>query len=156
MAYANGLGDRPDDRRFRSPQSPREESTFPSFTSPIRSIASQMQAHTSTANDARASLTRRFTTNTVPQMPTLSPLSPIGQQRRQAAENTELTSAVSDSWSLAKRPVCHTLLFLLSRPAIRAFAGRSTLWSQAACPRRSMWRLAVRAQLRPTAGLAVD
>ncbi|KAF9634045.1 hypothetical protein BFW01_g4940 [Lasiodiplodia theobromae] len=94
MAFANGLGDRPEDRRFRSPQSPREESTFPSFTSPIRSIASQMQAHTSTANDARGSLTRRFTTNTVPTMPTLSPLSPIGQQRRQAAENTELTSAL--------------------------------------------------------------
>ncbi|KAK7706195.1 hypothetical protein SLS57_009734 [Botryosphaeria dothidea] len=93
MAFSSGLGDRPEDRRFRSPQSPREESTFPSFTSPIRSIASQMQAHTSTANDARASLTRRFTTNTVPTMPTLSPLSPIGQQRRQAAENTELTSA---------------------------------------------------------------
>lgn len=93
MAFSSGLGDRPEDRRFRSPQSPREESTFPNFTSPIRSIASQMQAHTSTANDARASLTRRFTTNTVPTMPTLSPLSPIGQQRRQAAENTELTSA---------------------------------------------------------------
>lgn len=61
MAFSSGLGDRPEDRRFRSPQSPREESTFPSFTSPIRSIASQMQAHTSTANDARASLTRRFT-----------------------------------------------------------------------------------------------
>ncbi|KAB2573127.1 hypothetical protein DIS24_g11701 [Lasiodiplodia hormozganensis] len=106
MAFANGLGDRPEDRRFRSPQSPREESTFPSFTSPIRSIASQMQAHTSTANDARGSLTRRFTTNTVPTMPTLSPLSPIGQQRRQAAENTELTSAVSDFRSLAKRAVC--------------------------------------------------
>ncbi|KAH7046758.1 hypothetical protein B0J12DRAFT_741720 [Macrophomina phaseolina] len=93
MAFSSGLGDRPEDRRFRTSQSPREESTFPSFTSPIRSIASQMQAHTSTANDARASLTRRFTTNTVPTMPTLSPLSPIGQQRRQAAENTELTSA---------------------------------------------------------------
>ncbi|EKG11259.1 hypothetical protein MPH_11603 [Macrophomina phaseolina MS6] len=93
MAFSSGLGDRPEDRRFRTSQSPREESTFPSFNSPIRSIASQMQAHTSTANDARASLTRRFTTNTVPTMPTLSPLSPIGQQRRQAAENTELTSA---------------------------------------------------------------
>ncbi|KAK8179388.1 armadillo-type protein [Phyllosticta citribraziliensis] len=52
-----------------------------------------MQAHTSTANDARATLPRRFTTNTVPTLPTISPLSPIGQQRRQAAESVDFTSA---------------------------------------------------------------
>ncbi|KAK8169595.1 hypothetical protein IWX90DRAFT_485522 [Phyllosticta citrichinensis] len=97
MAFSNGLGDRPKDRRFRSPQSPRDESSFPGFTSPIRSLASQMQAHTSTANDARATLPRRFTTNTVPTLPTISPLSPIGQQRRQAAESVDFTSALFNS-----------------------------------------------------------
>ncbi|KAF2145947.1 uncharacterized protein K452DRAFT_103838 [Aplosporella prunicola CBS 121167] len=94
MAFVSGLGDRPDDRRFRNPQSPREESTtFSGLTSPIRSLASQMHAHASPSSDPRGSLSRRFTTNTVPTLPTLSPLSPIGLQRRQAAENVEFTTA---------------------------------------------------------------
>lgn len=39
-----------------------------------------------TSNDARGPLTRRFTTNALPT------LSPIGQQRRQAAGDTQMVS----------------------------------------------------------------
>jgi hypothetical protein len=44
------------------------------------------------SNDVRGQLHRRFTTNNIPTVST--PLSPIGQQRRQAAEPTEFTTAV--------------------------------------------------------------
>lgn len=40
------------------------------------------------SNDARGPLTRRFTTNALPT------LSPIGQQRRQAAGDTQMVSTV--------------------------------------------------------------
>ncbi|OCK77344.1 hypothetical protein K432DRAFT_122834 [Lepidopterella palustris CBS 459.81] len=94
MAFSNGLGDRADDLRFRNAQSPRDESSFQSITSPLRGVGSQMQAHNAASNDARSTLHRRFTTNTVPILQT--PLSPIGQQRRQAAEPAEFTTAVSE------------------------------------------------------------
>ena len=87
MAFSNGFGDRADDLRFRSPQSPIEDSslTYSSPLSPSRGtfpgkIHTQMQNQTSSSNDARASLHRRFTMNALPT------LSPIGQQRRLAAE----------------------------------------------------------------------
>ncbi|EON61784.1 hypothetical protein W97_01001 [Coniosporium apollinis CBS 100218] len=84
-----GLGERTDDTRFRNPQSSREDTSF------LRGIGSQMQAQTPSASDARASLHRRFTTNTVPQLSSLSPLSPIAQQRRAAAEPvSDLSSAL--------------------------------------------------------------
>ncbi|KAL6707045.1 hypothetical protein ACN47E_004797 [Coniothyrium glycines] len=43
------------------------------------------------SNDGRGQLHRRFTTNNIPTLST--PLSPIGQQRRQAAEPAEFTTA---------------------------------------------------------------
>lgn len=43
------------------------------------------------SNDVRGQLHRRFTTNNIPTLST--PLSPIGQQRRQAAEPAEFTTA---------------------------------------------------------------
>ncbi|KAF2180250.1 hypothetical protein K469DRAFT_715500 [Zopfia rhizophila CBS 207.26] len=88
MAFSTGIGDRSDDLRFRNAQSPRDESSFPS---PLRNVGSQMQAHNSASSDARGHLHRRFTTNNIPTLNT--PLSPIGQQRRQAAEPTEYTTA---------------------------------------------------------------
>ncbi|CAN9256967.1 unnamed protein product [Alternaria alternata] len=63
-------------------RSPREESSFLSLNR-----AAQNQN-----GDGRATLQRRFTTNNIPTMST--PLSPIGQQRRQAAEPTEFTTAL--------------------------------------------------------------
>ncbi|KAF2491645.1 ARM repeat-containing protein [Lophium mytilinum] len=93
MAFSTGLGDRQDDLRFRNPQSPRDDSSFPPITSPLRGVGSQLQGHNAQqVNDARATLHRRFTTNTVPTLQS-TPLSPIGQQRRQAAEPAEFTTA---------------------------------------------------------------
>ena len=63
-------------------RSPREESSFLSLNH-----AAQNQN-----GDGRATLHRRFTTNNIPTLST--PLSPIGQQRRQAAEPAEFTTAV--------------------------------------------------------------
>ncbi|KAF2002512.1 ARM repeat-containing protein [Amniculicola lignicola CBS 123094] len=86
MAFPAGMGERSDDARFRNPsQSPRDESSFASITSPLRSVG------TMASNDARGQLHRRFTTNNIPTLNT--PLSPIGQQRRQAAEPAEFTTA---------------------------------------------------------------
>jgi hypothetical protein len=99
MAFSSPMGDRNNDIRFRSPQSPRDESMagFPSVTSPLQGIAGPMPPRNPnpSQSESRASLTRRFTTNALPTVPTLSPLSPIGQQRRQAVEPPDLTSAVS-------------------------------------------------------------
>lgn len=94
MAFSAGIGD-------RAPlKSPREEPSFASITSPLRGggvgsqMSSQMASQMSSASsDARGQLHRRFTTNNIPTLST--PLSPIGQQRRQAAEPPEVTSAVS-------------------------------------------------------------
>src|ERR1700748_357408 len=88
MAYPNGL------------KSPRDEPSFPTYASPIRTVSSQFVSHSSSSSNAeRASVTRRFTTNTVPtlsSLTTFSPLSPIGQQRRQAMEQpSDVTSSVS-------------------------------------------------------------
>lgn len=85
MAYPAGMGER------GALKSPREDS-FASLASPLRSVGTQMA---SSSNDARGQLHRRFTTNNIPTQST--PLSPIGQQRRQAAEPTEFTTAVRNS-----------------------------------------------------------
>ena len=74
MAYPAGNG---------GLRSPREDSF--AFRN---SVGSQMGS----SNDVRGQLHRRFTTNNIPTVST--PLSPIGQQRRQAAEPTEFTTAV--------------------------------------------------------------
>ncbi|KAF1831045.1 hypothetical protein BDW02DRAFT_572393 [Decorospora gaudefroyi] len=60
-------------------RSPREESSFFSLNRAAQN------------GDGRATLHRRFTTNNIPTFNT--PLSPIGQQRRQAAEPAEFTTA---------------------------------------------------------------
>jgi hypothetical protein len=74
MAYPAGNG---------GLRSPREESFAFRNT-----VGTQMGS----SNDGRGQLHRRFTTNNIPTLST--PLSPIGQQRRQAAEPTEFTTAV--------------------------------------------------------------
>lgn len=82
MAFSTGIGDR------NALKSPREESPFASLLSPLRSQPS------SASSDPRGQLHRRFTTNNMPTLHT--PLSPIGQQRRQAAEPQEFSMAVSE------------------------------------------------------------
>ena len=88
MAFANGL------------RSPPNDSSLPTNYAPqIRPIGSQFSPNVATSSADRAQLHRRFTTNALPTLPTLSsfgPLSPIGQQRRQAAEPApDLAAAVS-------------------------------------------------------------
>ncbi|THY62907.1 ARM repeat-containing protein [Aureobasidium pullulans] len=83
MAFSKGLPDRPDGALlYRPHQSPREDApyptsatTFPSPLSPLRNLSLA-----ATAAEGRGSLQRRFTTNALPT------LSPIAQQRRQAAD----------------------------------------------------------------------
>lgn len=83
MAFSKGLSDRPDSGLlYRSQLSPREDApyptsatTFPSPLSPLRNLSLA-----ATAAEGRGSLQRRFTTNALPT------LSPIAQQRRQAAD----------------------------------------------------------------------
>lgn len=78
------------------PQSPRDDPPFPSYSNnplspqrnPNRLSGSMLGAsQPSAASEARAGLTRRFTTNALPT------LSPIGQQRRMAAGDTMQVSA---------------------------------------------------------------
>ncbi|KAF9701988.1 hypothetical protein EKO04_000277 [Ascochyta lentis] len=87
MAFSTGIGDR---GGLRSPR--EEQSSFAALglTSPLRSTFGS-QAASSSAGDVRGQLHRRFTTNNIPTLNT--PLSPIGQQRRQAAEPAEFTTA---------------------------------------------------------------
>ena len=101
MAFSTGIGDR---GGFRSPR--EEQSSFAALglTSPLRSTFGS-QAASSSAGDVRGQLHRRFTTNNIPTLNT--PLSPIGQQRRQAAEPQEFTTAVRSGvlsfWNLKHR-----------------------------------------------------
>ena len=78
---------------YRGQQSPRDESLPSNFAtnplSPPRNPNRLGGGMISSTNDARGSLTRRFTTNALPT------LTPIGQQRRQAAENTQMVSTTS-------------------------------------------------------------
>jgi hypothetical protein len=92
MAFPKGLSDRPDSGLiYRPQQSPREDApyptsttTFPSPLSPLRNLSLA-----ATAAEGRASLQRRFTTNALPT------LSPIAQQRRQAADPAMTVSPIS-------------------------------------------------------------
>lgn len=91
MAFARGLADRPEGTYFRNPQSPREDSaSLAALTaaplSPLRSFNGRVNGSPPVTNDARGVLQRRFTTNALPT------LSPIGQQRRQAAEPREYST----------------------------------------------------------------
>lgn len=88
MAFSTGIGDR---GGLRSPR--EEQSSFAALglTSPLRSTFGSHAANSS-PGDVRGQLHRRFTTNNIPTLNT--PLSPIGQQRRQAAEPAEFTTAV--------------------------------------------------------------
>ncbi len=90
MAYNNGFGDRIDDLRFRNPQSPRDES-YSGYNSPRRVNGGYMATHSQSSNDTRASLQRRFTTDSS-KMPTMTP---IGQQPGQVVEPVDLSATVS-------------------------------------------------------------
>jgi hypothetical protein len=102
MAFSKGLSDRPDSGLiYRPQQSPREDApyptsttTFPSPLSPLRNLSLA-----ATAAEGRASLQRRFTTNALPT------LSPIAQQRRQAADPAMTVSPISHNFLSCKRRI---------------------------------------------------
>jgi hypothetical protein len=75
---------------YRNPQSPQDEPHFSNFStnplSPPRNPNRMSGGMVSNSSDVRGSLTRRFTTNALPT------LSPIGQQRRQAAGEPQVVS----------------------------------------------------------------
>lgn len=118
MAFSVGMGDR------SGLKSPRDDPPFAPLASPLRTMGSQMAS----SNDARGQLHRRFTTNNIPTLST--PLSPIGQQRRQAAEPAEFTTAVRS-----------TSLYILSNTRLHMDRPSRTLllvaamrfWSRAGC-----------------------
>ncbi|USW49507.1 Putative armadillo-like helical, pumilio domain-containing protein [Septoria linicola] len=75
---------------YRGAQSPRDEQQYTNpLSPPSQRNPNRWSANMATTGDVRGSLTRRFTTNTVPT------LSPIGQQRRQAAGDMQATNAQS-------------------------------------------------------------
>lgn len=102
MVFSTGIGDR---GGLRSPR--EEQSSFAALglTSPLRSTFGS-QAATHSAGDVRGQLHRRFTTNNIPTLNT--PLSPIGQQRRQAAEPQEFTTAVRSGALLFLNLACRS------------------------------------------------
>ncbi|PSN68392.1 hypothetical protein BS50DRAFT_362827 [Corynespora cassiicola Philippines] len=100
MAFSQGIGER------AALKSPREDSSFASLTSPLRGVGSQMG---SSSSDARGQLHRRFTTNNIPTLQT--PLSPIGQQRRQAAESVEFTTATYHKLQVVRNSTSLRLVF---------------------------------------------
>ncbi len=119
MAYSVGLGDRTEDVRHRSSNTSVDESSSFSFYNPaLRSNAGRIPSQTSNHASARAGLPRRFTMNAVPTVPGLSP---IGQQRRQAAEQPArdlsftVRSVMSHVEDLSlQRPSLHDLIHLTS------------------------------------------
>lgn len=99
MAYSSSgtLGDRLDSGRFRSPDIP-STSSFSFFDQPNTTAVSQNTPQTSSLQEARASLHRRFTTNN---LPTTNAPSPIGQPRRQQQQQQPETSSPDSTYSVS-------------------------------------------------------
>jgi len=90
---------------YRNPQSPRDEPPVPVYTHPLspqrnpnRLSAGMMP--TVGPQDVRGGLTRRFTTNALPT------LSPIGQQRKQAAGDYAVSGAIVTLRDVCVGTVC--------------------------------------------------
>lgn len=73
---------------YRGTQSPRDEPQYSNFSNPLspQRNPNRLSGGMMSSNDARGGLTRRFTMNALPT------LSPIGQQRRQAAGEVQMVS----------------------------------------------------------------
>ena len=90
MAASNSLSSHLEDLRSRNPQSPGE-GAYSGYTTPVRYSGSFMPSHTQPfSGDARASLQRRFTTDSgkAPLM------TPIGQMPSQAVETVDMSATV--------------------------------------------------------------
>lgn len=82
---------------YRGTTSPREDHQMPSYANPLspprnpNRLSGGMAPSNNVGNDIRSGLTRRFTTNALPT------LSPIGQQRKQAAGDYTVRTLASPS-----------------------------------------------------------
>lgn len=96
MAYNNNpITTRLDGLRSRNPPSTTAGSeTSSGYTTPSRYSGSFMPSHSQSANDNRASLQRRFTTD-LSKMPNLTP---IGQQPAQVQESVDAPNTVSQHY----------------------------------------------------------
>lgn len=91
MAFSNSTSDRMDELRFRSQQSPRNESSmsFAALTSPIRT--GRLPPPSSTHDGGRMNLTRRFTTDSG-RVPTITSIA--SQRTIQALESLDFPPSV--------------------------------------------------------------
>lgn len=96
MAYNNPIATRLDGLRSRNPPSTTAGSeTSSGYTTPSRYSGSFMPSHSQSANDNRASLQRRFTTD-LSKMPNITP---IGQQPAQIQESVDAPNTVSQFYT---------------------------------------------------------
>lgn len=63
MAFSGGLNERMEELRFPNVRSPNDEYSYSGYTSPPRGQNSFFSSFQPPSNDARASLQRRFTTD---------------------------------------------------------------------------------------------
>ncbi|TKA67203.1 hypothetical protein B0A55_09452 [Friedmanniomyces simplex] len=75
---------------YRGPQSPRDDQQVPAYSNPLspQRNPNRLSGGMASASSMRNGLTRRFTTNELP----TTALSPIGQQRKQAAGDYTVSS----------------------------------------------------------------
>ncbi|KAI9673311.1 MAG: hypothetical protein M1829_004077 [Trizodia sp. TS-e1964] len=89
MAFATSLAERVDDLRFQSPMDEPAMLAYPS----LRGNGGARMPHPSPqASDPRATLQRRFTTESA-KLPSIGIIGTIGQQRAQLAEPLDLSSS---------------------------------------------------------------
>ena len=86
MAFNGSITTRLGDLRYRNSQTSTGESQS-GYTTPSRYSGSFMNSHSQSASDARASLQRRFTTDSSK----MQPLAPMSQQAPHMAEQVEVT-----------------------------------------------------------------
>ncbi|MCJ1399136.1 hypothetical protein MMC11_002338 [Xylographa trunciseda] len=103
MASNNSLSTRLEELRSRNPQSPPGEITYSGYNTPNRYSGSFMPSHSQpSSSDARASLQRRFTTDSG-NVPTLTP---IGQQPSQVMDPVDMyASTLSKAQALEKKKI---------------------------------------------------
>lgn len=112
MAYSVGIGDRHEDARYRatSTSTSSDESSFSFYNPPLRANnVNRLSAHMPATSDSRALLQRRFTTQGVA---TMSSLSNMAQLRRQPVD-----PPIHDA-SFSVRKLTTLLSFTIYRDAI--------------------------------------
>lgn len=111
MAFSNSTSDRMDELRFRSQQSPRNESPslpLSGMTSPIRNGRLPPPLSTHDGSSSRVSLTRRFTTDSG-RVPTITSITT--QRSLQAPESHDFIPSVRRIWIPSVASQCDFVLW---------------------------------------------